>query len=150
MALAPAQKPSHPSPAASTPRVTDGRGGILRKLRAAKLTTPRAPEVIRADIERVTVILKRLKNEHLRACSRERMSNLRTNPAFLKKRLEGSARASADPDLQAKRRANMLAASKALMLPPLSDEEYKLYHKYRWGAARMTREAALQAILGRP
>lgn len=128
--------------------VREGRG-ILERLNAAGIGKARPREVIAQEISAILVVLKKLKNEHMRACSRERMAKLWEDPAFRRKRAEGSARASESPDLKARRAANISRFAHHSKLPPMTSEQYRLYHKYRWGAARMTREAALAAILGR-
>lgn len=117
---------------------------ITAKLKAAGAAL-RDPAAIRADIERVEAVLKRLKHEHLRACSRERMAKLRENPEFLRKRAEGSASASLRPELKAKRAATMLRVGQPRRLPPMTDQQKARYGYLCYGC-KLPREVALKEV----
>ncbi len=147
MDLARRQNGSHPSPVVSD-AVRQGRG-ILDRLKAAGIGKARERSVILQDIAVVRDILRKLKAEHRRAVSRDVLIRTRQNPEFEAKRRARCAEVCQTPEFREKHRAAMRIANQPNRLPPMTREQYRLYHKLRWGGGRMPREAALTEILGR-
>jgi hypothetical protein len=101
--------------------------------------------VIRAEIARHEEVLRRLRKEHMRACSRERMAKMRQDPDFLRKRAEGSARAAKDPALIAKRIEIMRRIGQPLLLPPMTAEQKRRYGYLRY-QCKLARDVALKEV----